>query len=189
VLAGGGVFALYALSIAFDLLGPAKLGVVLGTAVVLYRFHAPIYRVITGWVIAASTGRRRWAVAGLSIALYLLCPIWGWRLKVADMTPGAPLPFAHHPYNVPYAKLNEEFLFAGGLFGVLAAVNEAVESSYWMTLALVMVAVAACLYLTYGSLVAVGILMIPVVLSQLACEAFMYLWQIDLNVNSLPIAA
>src|SRR6185312_3613803 len=44
-------------------------------------------------------------------------------------------------------------------------------------------------YLTYGSLVAVFILMIPVVLSQLAAEAFMYLWHIDLNVNSLPIAA
>src|SRR5439155_697124 len=88
-----------------------------------------------------------------------------------------------------HAGEHVQFLFAGGLFGVLAAVNEAVESSYWMTLALVMLAVAACLYLTYGSLVAVGILMIPVVLSQLACEAFMYLWQIDLNVNSLPIAA
>ena len=31
--------------------------------------------------------------------------------------------------------------------------------------------------------------MIPVVLSQLACEAFMWLYHIDLNVNSLPIAA
>jgi len=325
LLVAGGLFALYALSIAFDLLGPVKLGVLLGTALVLYRFHVPIYRVITELVIAASAGRRRWAVAGLSIALYVLCPIWGWRLKVGDMTPGAALLFPHHPYNVAYAKLNEkflgasqlvviadtgredgmkdvaplttmeefadhmeaaagagasvtvidivkqlarlyhegepkwgfvpdkqkyiaelfytftqtgqagdldrflstdmrygtiitlfhgyshdiimnaidtgkrwaaehagehvQFLFAGGLFGVLAAVNEAVESSYWMTLALVMLAVAACLYLTYGSLVAVGILMIPVVLSQLACEAFMYLWQIDLNVNSLPIAA
>ena len=49
--------------------------------------------------------------------------------------------------------------------------------------------VAACLYFTYGSLVATFILMIPVVLSQLACEAFMYIWRIDLNVNSLPIAA
>ena len=49
--------------------------------------------------------------------------------------------------------------------------------------------VAACLYFTYGSLVATLILMIPVVLSQLACEAFMYIWRIDLNVNSLPIAA
>jgi hypothetical protein len=82
-----------------------------------------------------------------------------------------------------------QFLFAGGLFGVLAAVNEAVDDSYWMTLALVMLAVAACLYFTYGSLVATAILMIPVILSQVACEAFMYLWRIDLNVNSLPIAA
>jgi hypothetical protein len=81
------------------------------------------------------------------------------------------------------------YLFAGGLFGVLAAVNEAVENSYWLNLALIMGVVAACLYFTYGSLVATLILMIPVVLSQLACEAFMYLWQIDLNVNSLPIAA
>src|SRR2546428_12196380 len=82
-----------------------------------------------------------------------------------------------------------QFLFAGGLFGVLAAVNSAVEDSYWTTLALVMLAVAACLYLTYGSLVAVAILMIPVVLSPLAAECFMYLWRLDLNVNSLPIPA
>jgi predicted RND superfamily exporter protein len=82
-----------------------------------------------------------------------------------------------------------KFLMAGGLFGVLAAVNEAVDNSYWTTLAMVMVAVSLCLYLTYGSLVATLLLMIPVVLSQLACEAFMYLWHIDLNVNSLPIAA
>jgi len=101
VIAGGGAFALYALSIAFDLLGPLKLGAVLATAVVLYRFHAPIYRVITEWVIAASAGRRRWAVAGLSIALYVLCPIWGWRLKVGDMTPGAALLFAHIPTTSP----------------------------------------------------------------------------------------
>src|SRR5262249_24136388 len=65
----------------------------------------------------------------------------------------------------------------------------AVEHSSWPPLALVMLAGASCLYLTYGSLVAVAILMIPVVLSQLACEAFMFLWRIDLNVNSLPIAA
>jgi predicted RND superfamily exporter protein len=90
------------------------------------------------------------------------------------------------------AKQGEEhvrFLFAGGLFGVLAAVNEVVESSYWSTLALVMLAVAAFLYVTYGTLVGTLILMIPVLMAQLACEAFMYLWHIDLNVNSLPIAA
>src|SRR5881396_1275433 len=322
---GGGLFAYVALHITLELLGPVRLAGMLAIAALLFVFHERIYRGVTAAVIAASAGRRRWAVALLSIVLYVVCPIWGWRLKVGDMTPGAALLFADHPYNVAYAKLNEEFLgasqlvviadtgkddgmkdvaplttmeefadhmetapgagvsvtvidivkqlarlyhegepkwgfvpdrpkyiaelfyqftqsgqagdldrflstdmrygtiitlfhgyshdiimnaidtgkrwaaahtgehvqflFAGGLFGVLAAVNEAVESSYWMTLALVMLAVAACLYLTYGSLVAVGILMIPVVLSQLACEAFMYLWRIDLNVNSLPIAA
>jgi predicted RND superfamily exporter protein len=319
------VFGIYALGIAHDLLGNAKLAVVVAIALVLLLFHERIYKVITDLTIAASAGWRRWAVVMLSIALYVLCPIWGWRLKVGDMTPGAALLFPHHPYNVAYAKLNEKFLgasqlvviadtgkpdgmksvaplttmeefaddmeavegagasvtvidivkqlarlyhegepkwafvpdkqkyiaelfytftqtgqagdldrflsadmrygtiitlfhgyshdiimnaidagkrwaaehtgedvhflFAGGLFGVLAAVNEAVENSYWTTLVLVMIAVAGCLYLTYGSLVAVAILMIPVVLSQLAAECFMYLWRIDLNVNSLPIAA
>ena len=325
LIAAGVLFALVALRIATELLGPLKTGFALALCVALYVFHEQIYKGVTHAVVAASAGWRRWAVVGLSIALYALCPIWGWRLKVGDMTPGAALLFPEHPYNVAYAKLNDkflgasqlvviadtgkdngmkdvaplttmeefadhmetapgagvsvtvidivkqlarlfhegepkwgfvpdrpkyiaelfyqftqsgqagdldrflspdmrygtvitlfhgyshdiimeaietgkrwaaehadgdvQFLFAGGLFGVLAAVNSAVEDSYWTTLALVMLAVAACLYLTYGSLVAVAILMIPVVLSQLAAECFMYLWRIDLNVNSLPIAA
>jgi predicted RND superfamily exporter protein len=82
-----------------------------------------------------------------------------------------------------------KYLFAGGLFGVLAAVNEAVESSYWTTLFLVMAAVWAFLYFTYYTVVCTLILMIPVLMSQFACEAFMYLMHIDLNVNSLPVAA
>src|SRR5262245_7793823 len=82
-----------------------------------------------------------------------------------------------------------KFLFAGGLFGVLAAVNEAVESSYWTTLFLVMFAVWAFLYFTYFTVLCTLILMIPVLMSQFACEAFMYLMHIDLNVNSLPVAA
>ncbi len=321
----GAAFTLLALRIAFDLLGPVKLGVTLALAGILYKWHEPIYNGITNAVIAASEGWRRWAIVVLSVALYVLCPMWGWRLKVGDMTPGAALLFPDHPYNVAFNKLNDkflgasqlviiadsgkengikdvepltlmeefadhmetvpgagasvtvvdivkqlarlfhdgepkwgfvpdkqkyigelfyqftqsgaggdlnrflsddaqyatvitlfkgyshdiimnaieagkqwadqhssdkvQFLFAGGLFGVLAAVNEAVENSYWLNLALIMGVVAACLYFTYGSLVAALILMIPVVLSQLACEAFMYIWKIDLNVNSLPIAA
>jgi predicted RND superfamily exporter protein len=321
----GAALVLYALQIAFNLLGPTKTIVSLAVAAVLYLFHEQIYNGTTNAVIAGSAGWRRWAVVALSIALYILCPIWGWRLKVGDMTPGAALLFPDHPYNIAYAKLNDKFLgasqlvviadtgkengmkdvapltameefadymeavpgagisvtvidivkqlarlyhegepkwgfvpdkqkyiaelfytftqtgsagdldrflspdmrygtvitlftgyshdvimhaidtgkqwaaehsgdnvhflFAGGLFGVLAAVNEAVENSYWLNLALIMGVVAGCLYFTYGSLVATLILMIPVVLSQLACECFMYLWRIDLNVNSLPIAA
>jgi hypothetical protein len=317
-------FLVFTAPIAYRLLGPAKLGLTVFIAAALYFFHEQIYGSITRATIAASADWKRWVGAGLSIALICICPYWGWRLKVGDMTPGAALLFPDHPYNVAYAKLNEKFLgasqlviiadtgkengmknvapltameeladhmetapgagvsvtiidivkqlarlfhegepkwgfvpdkekyiaelfyqftqggagdldrfvsqdarygnvitlfrgyshdvimhaidtgkqwaaqhsdegvhflFAGGLFGVLAAVNEAVESSYWLNLALIMTVVAACLYFTYGSLVATIILMIPVVLSQLACEAFMYIWQIDLNVNSLPIAA
>jgi predicted RND superfamily exporter protein len=82
-----------------------------------------------------------------------------------------------------------DFLFAGGLFGILAAVNEAVESSYWINLGMILAVVAMCLYLTYGTWVGTLILMVPVVLSQVVCEAIMVLYHIDMNVNSLPIAA
>ncbi len=88
-----------------------------------------------------------------------------------------------------YENEDIEFKFAGGLFGILAAVNQAVESSYWINLGLIFGIVYFCLYLTYGSWTASTILMIPVVLSQLAAETLMVLMHIDLNVNSLPIAA
>jgi len=82
-----------------------------------------------------------------------------------------------------------EFKFAGGLFGILAAVNSAVESSYWTNIAMIWLIVYICLYLTYGTFVCCAILMIPVVLSQIIAEALMVMMKIDLNVNSLPIAA
>jgi len=82
-----------------------------------------------------------------------------------------------------------EFKFAGGLFGILAAVNQAVENSYWTNLVLIWVIVYICLYLTYGSHMASAILMVPVIISQFVAESLMVLMHIDLNVNSLPIAA
>src|SRR5206468_588166 len=115
LIAGGALFALFALRIALELLGPVKTAVALVLCVGLYAFHEQIYKGITHAVIAASAGRRRWAVAGLSIALYIFCPQWGWRLKVGDMTPGAALLFPEHPYNVAYAKLNDKFLGASQL--------------------------------------------------------------------------
>jgi predicted RND superfamily exporter protein len=276
------------------------------------------------WTIIATEGNRRWYVVALTIALFILFPIWGWTLKVGDMTPGSALLFPNHPYNIGYHKLNDKFLgasqliviadtkqpdgikniatlseieefsdymqgaegasgsltiidvvkrlaqlyhdgdpkwglipespkeigqlfyvftssasagdldrfmdpsgrygtvitlfrgyshdiiknsieygkrfgdggeghvdfkFAGGIFGILAAVNDAVENSYWTNLGLIFFLVFICLYLTYGSLIAAALLMIPVVLSQLAAEAMMVWLHIDLNVNSLPIAA
>jgi predicted RND superfamily exporter protein len=314
-----------ALKASYDLMGLTETLVMVAIAAVLYWRHEQIYRGLTNGIIAASAGWRRWAGVALTIVLFVVCPYFGWKLKVGNMTPGAALLFPDHPYNIAYEKLNEKFLganqlvviadtgkadgmkdvgplttmeefadhmetvegagasvtiidivkqlsrlfhegepkwsfipdrqkyiaelfyqftqtasagdldrflspdmrygtvvtlfhgyshdiimnainsaqewaahnsdenvkflFAGGLFGVLAAVNEAVESSYWSTLALVMIAIAGFLYFTYGTLVGTLILMIPVLMAQFATEAFMYLMNIDLNVNSLPVAA
>jgi predicted RND superfamily exporter protein len=285
-------------------------------------YSEAVYGTLTRWVIQSTAGRRRWAVLAMTVGLYLSLPLWGWTLKVGDLTPGAALLFANHPYNVGYSKLNQKFLgasqliivadslrpdglkdeealrtideltdhmhgaagavrafsvtdiiklatrvwhdgdpkwaavpagfrertellfvfslagagetsrftdrsaryatistlfhthshavimdairwaqqfdgssggvqlrFAGGLFGLLAAINESVERSYWLNLGLIFAIIYVCLYLTYRSWAASTILMIPVVLSQLAAEALMVLLHIDLNVNSLPVAA
>jgi predicted RND superfamily exporter protein len=313
---------------ALEFIGPGLLCFIAISPVICWywlTYCEKIYPAFTQLVINASEGWRRWAVIMLTVALYGLLPIWGWTLKVGDMTPGSALLFADHPYNVAYNILNHRFLgasqliiitdtkqpngvksaealttmeefayhmqgakgasgtislvdiikqlsrlqhdgdpkwsiiplnpkeigqiiytftqnaniaalnffmdpsarygsvitlfqeyshavimdsiayakqfvdeykegfvdfrFAGGLFGILAAVNEEVENSYWKNLGLVFLIVSICLYLTYGSLYASLILMIPVVLSQLAAEALMVWFRIDLNVNSLPVAA
>jgi predicted RND superfamily exporter protein len=94
-----------------------------------------------------------------------------------------------HEFADAHTTDNLNFRLAGGLFGILAAVNEKVEESYWTTLLIVFAVVAVCLWLTYGSLVATLLLMVPVVGAQFLCEAVMVIWNIDLNVNSLPVAA
>lgn len=284
-----------------------------------------IYPAVTKVVIDASESWRRHAMIALTIVLYVVLPMWGFTLKVGDMTPGAALLFPDHPYNVAYDRLNSKFLgasqlivvvdtmrpngikdstslnameeladhmdgaqgagasitvleiikvlaslyrdgdpkwgivpanprdtaelfyffenaaasgdldrfmdssgrygsvvtlfreyshdvimgaierakhfgetyesedvrfrYAGGLFGILAAVNESVEGSYWLSLALIFCIVYWCLYLTYGTFYCALILMIPVILSEFAKEALMVWLEIDLNVNSLPVAA
>jgi predicted RND superfamily exporter protein len=309
-------------------IGPGMIAFLLISPVIAWywlSYCERIYPAFTQLVINASEGWRRWAVIVLTVGLYAFLPMWGWQLKVGDMTPGAALLFQEHPYNVAYNILNHKFLgasqliiiadtkqpngvksaealttieefayhmqsargasgtitivdiikqlarlqhdgdpkwsiiplnpkeigqiiytftqnaniaalnffmdpsarygsvitlfhehshdiimnsiahardfvnrytegfvdfrFAGGLFGILAAVNEEVENSYWKNLGLIFLIVYICLYLTYGSLYCSLILMIPVVLSQLAAEALMVWLRIDLNVNSLPIAA
>jgi len=81
------------------------------------------------------------------------------------------------------------FRLAGGLMGVLAAVNEEVEWSYRFNIGLVMLTVFALSFLTYRSVVASFIVMIPSIVAQPLSEAVMYLGGIDLNIQSLPVAA
>ena len=81
------------------------------------------------------------------------------------------------------------FRLAGGLMGVLAAVNEEVEWSYRVNIALVMVTVFFLSFMTYRSVLGALIVMMPSIVAQPLSEAFMYWWGIDANINSLPVAA
>lgn len=81
------------------------------------------------------------------------------------------------------------FRLAGGLMGILAAVNEEVEYSYWVSMVVVFSAVLLLCILTFRSVKAGLILIIPLAISQILSEVFMYFKGIDLNINSLPVAA
>src|SRR5215813_4220154 len=84
---------------------------------------------------------------------------------------------------------NINFRLAGGLLGILAAVNEEVEWSYKWNLILVMVTVFVLSMLTYASGVGALIVMIPSIVAQPLSEAVMYAMGVDANINSLPVAA
>jgi predicted RND superfamily exporter protein len=81
------------------------------------------------------------------------------------------------------------FRLAGGLMGILAAVQEEVEHSYRYNLVLVLIAVFIFSYLTYRSVIGALIVMLPSIIAQPLTEAFMYVEGIDMNISSLPVAA
>ncbi len=84
-------------------------------------------------------------------------------------------------------KLN--YRLAGGLLGILYAVNEEVEYSYWVSLIVVFVACFFLCVLTFRSVKCGFILIIPLAVSQIITEVFMLIYGIDVNINSLPVAA
>lgn len=81
------------------------------------------------------------------------------------------------------------YLLAGGLLGILAAVNEEVEWSHRVNLALILTVVFILSYLTYWSVTGALIVMLPSLVAQPMSEAVMYWLGIDMNINSLPVAA
>jgi predicted RND superfamily exporter protein len=81
------------------------------------------------------------------------------------------------------------YRLAGGLIGILAAVNEEVEWSYRVNLLLILVVVFLLSYATYVSVIGALIVMLPSLVAQPLSEAVMYLLGIDMNINSLPVAA
>src|SRR5262249_8910155 len=84
---------------------------------------------------------------------------------------------------------NVNYRLAGGVIGVLAAVNEEVEWSYRVNLILILIVVFLLSYATYVSVIGALIVMLPSLVAQPLSEAVMYLLGIDFNINSLPVAA
>jgi hypothetical protein len=81
------------------------------------------------------------------------------------------------------------FRLAGGLLGILAAVNEEVEYSYWASLIAVFAGCFLMCVVAFRSVMAGVVIILPLALSQVICESFMRIKGIDLNINTLPVAA
>jgi predicted RND superfamily exporter protein len=81
-----------------------------------------------------------------------------------------------------------EFALASGYMGVLAAVNEVVAGSQATCLLLLLVVVLITCSITYRSLVAPIMLMVPLAVANLFATAFMAVKGIGLNINTLPVA-
>lgn len=95
--------------------------------------------------------------------------------------------FAQKINSDPNSKV--DIKLAGGILGILAAVNEEVEWSYWAIFIVIFVSIYLLCALTYRSWKAALILILPVYVSQVVCELFMMANHIDLNIDSLPVAS
>jgi len=82
-----------------------------------------------------------------------------------------------------------EYQLAGGLIGVVAAVNEVIFAGQIESIALALFVILITCSVTYRSGVAGVFFMIPVLLSNVVTFAYMVVKDIGLNVSTLPVAA
>jgi predicted RND superfamily exporter protein len=81
------------------------------------------------------------------------------------------------------------YLLAGGIVGVLAAVNEVLLAGQIESIALALLVLIICCAVAYRSTVAGMFFMAPVVLSNTLTFSFMVFKDIGMNINTLPVAA
>ena len=82
-----------------------------------------------------------------------------------------------------------DYLLAGGLVGVLAAVNEVILAGQIEAIALALLVLVVCCTITYRSTVAGVFFMIPVMLSNTLTFSYMAWQGIGMNINTLPVVA
>jgi len=78
---------------------------------------------------------------------------------------------------------------AGGVIGVMAAVNEIILSSQIESIALALLVLAVLCTLVYRSTIAGMVFMVPVIISNTLTFAFMTWKGIGMNINTVPVAA
>ena len=82
-----------------------------------------------------------------------------------------------------------EYLLAGGLAGVLAAVNDVILAGQIEAIAFALLVLVFVASATYRSLAAGTFFMIPVVLSNTLTFSYMAYYGIGMNINTLPVVA
>jgi len=82
-----------------------------------------------------------------------------------------------------------EWHLAGGLIGVLAAVDEEIAYSHEVNLVLVLVVVFFFVSLSYRAATAGFLIMIPLLAATLLTFAYMAIRGIGMNINTLPVAS
>ncbi|MBS0354653.1 MAG: MMPL family transporter [Proteobacteria bacterium] len=92
-------------------------------------------------------------------------------------------------YVAAHKLKDAEFLLAGGLVGVLAAVNEVILAGQIESIAFALLVLVACCMFTYRSTVAGMFFMVPVLLSNTLTFSYMAWKGIGMNINTLPVVA
>jgi hypothetical protein len=82
-----------------------------------------------------------------------------------------------------------EYRLAGGLIGVLAAVNEVILSGQIQSIALALLIVVVLCAGTYRSTVAGMFFMVPILIANTVTFSFMAAKGIGMNINTVPVAA
>ncbi|SOE98790.1 Predicted exporter protein, RND superfamily [Burkholderia sp. OK233] len=96
--------------------------------------------------------------------------------RVKEFAAAHPLPQGH-------------YLLAGGLIGVLAAVNEVLLSGQIESIAFALLVLVFCCAVAYRSTTAGIFFMVPVILSNTLTFTFMAAKGIGMNINTVPVAA
>jgi hypothetical protein len=80
-----------------------------------------------------------------------------------------------------------KFVMAGGIMGILAAVNDEVERGHVANIALIFAVIFVLQSITYGSMLNGSIVVLQVATATMFSLAYMALRDVGLNINTLPV--